>query len=703
MVYSDYTETVGGVPITYNEDGTVDASASAANIISRLGSGAWNTLKNTFTKADGSLNWAALGTAAAGLYGAIGGNKVQTSGYSKPVPQMTAVRQAVPYTPDPNRVPGSAGRRYFSDTTFVPQGGDVAAARAAAQEQARKLEEELQRATRPTDVPVPATPVTWNKPATQMAEGGKVPEFQGHLESGGFVMNGASVRGAGNGDREQGLKALHQSLGAQAIRGPGTETSDSIPTTIDGQQPAAVANGEAYVPRDKVAQVGGGNVERGADKLMKMMDRLREQAPKKQSDDGVRRFADGGATTATGFGSSSMNTLSPWAGDYVTGALGQGAAMAAQPYQAYTGPLTAGASPLQQQAFAGISGLAQAGYNPTQFGNQYQDVAAYTPQSYTPGFSYNAPTSGTQFTNQFKAPTDYAATTFGSQDMTTADVQRYMNPYLQTSLDPQLKEAQRQAQMQRLQDAARLTKAGAYGGSRQAIMESEGNRNLLDIQGQITGRGYDTAYKQAQEQFNTDQARRLQAQQATEASRQFGATQGMNAAQLAAQYGLSAQQAQEAARQFNAGQQLDAAKLQAQFGLDAQKAADLSRQFAQTSAQNQASNRAQYGLAGLQAQEASRQYAAKFGLDSLNQLANMGQQQRGITAEGIAADKAQFEEERDWGYKMPQYQLGLLSGIPIGGTTTQPNTTGLASLQQDIGGLLGLYQLLQGATPKTAT
>ena len=680
-----------------------DAPGILNTLKKNFGDAAVNAFKPyIYDPATGKINFAGLGTAAAALYGAMGGNKVQTGGYSKPVPKSTAVREQVPYAPDPNRVPGSAGRRYFSDTTFVPKDGDVPAAQAAAQTQAQGLAA-LPRPTQPAQAPVPETPITWNKPQQPaMADGGKVPEFNGHLESGGFVMNGASVRGAGNGDREQGLQALHQSLGAQAIRGPGTETSDSIPTTIDGQQPAAVANGEAYVPRNKVAQVGGGNVERGADKLMKMMDRLREQAPKKQSEDGVRRFADGGVTTATGFGSSSTNTLSPWAGDYVTGALGQGAAMAAQPYQAYTGPLTAGASPLQQQAFAGISGLAQAGYNPTEFGNQYQDVAAYTPQSYTPGFSYNAPTSGTQFTNQFKAPTDYAATTFGSQDMATADVQRYMNPYLQTSLDPQLKEAQRQAQMQRLQDASRLTKAGAYGGSRQAIMESEGARNLLDIQGQITGRGYDTAYKQAQEQFNTDQARRLQAQQATEASRQFGATQGMNAAQLAAQYGLSAQQAQEAARQFNAGQGLSAAQMQAQFGLDAQKASDLSRQFAQTSAQNQASNRAQYGLAGLQAQEASRQYAAKFGLDSLNQLANMGQQQRGITAEGIAADKAQFEEERDWGYKMPQYQLGLLSGIPIGGTTTQPNTTGLASLQQDIGGLLGLYKLLQGATPKTA-
>lgn len=574
---------------------TVDTSSEGAfwDSVSKLGGGALDSLvksggeafkKYIYNPDTKEVNGAGLGTLALALYNTLGGgNKVQTGGYSKPVPQMTAVRQAVPYTHDPNRVPGSAGRRYFSDITFVPQGGDVSAAQAAAQTQAQGLAA-LPQAQQPVQASVPATPVTWNKPATQMAEGGKVPEFQGHLESGGFVMNGASVRGAGNGDREQGLQALHQSLGAQAIRGPGTETSDSIPTTIDGQQPAAVANGEAYVPRDKVAQIGGGNVERGADKLMKMMDRLREQAPKKSTAggprgaDGVRRFTEGAQVTssapagATSYGSTTVNTLSPWVGDYVTGALGQGAAMAAQPYQAYTGPLTAGAAPLQQQAFAGISGLAQAGYTPEQYKTQ----------------------------------------TFGAQQAT-----QYMNPYLSAALQPTLEEMQRQAAITRMGDAARLTKAGAFGGSRQAIMESEGNRNLLDAQRRAIAEGYSSAYDKGMGQFNLEQQRATEAQKLGETSRQYG---------------------------------------------------------------------------------------AEFGLKSLGALGQFGEQQRGITAEGIAADKAQFEEERDWGYKMPQYQLGLLSGIPIGGSTvSQPNTTGFSRLLQQISDSLGTYKLLSGANTPAAS
>jgi fermentation-respiration switch protein FrsA (DUF1100 family) len=85
-----------------------------------------------------------------------------------------------------------------------------------------------------------------------------------------------------------------------------------------------------------------------------------------------------------------------------------------------------------------------------------------------------------------------------------------MNPYLQQALDPQLKELQRQADIQRVADAGRLTQAGAFGGGRQAIMESEGRRNLLDKQSDITAQGYATAYDKAMQQFNAEQARKIQ-------------------------------------------------------------------------------------------------------------------------------------------------------------------------------------------------
>jgi hypothetical protein len=163
------------------------------------------------------------------------------------------------------------------------------------------------------------------------------------------------------------------------------------------------------------------------------------------------------------------SSLSNWAGDYVTNMLGKGQALSESPYQAYAGPLTAGASNLQSQAFQGVAGLAL----PTNMG-------AFSPQSFT--------SEGT--------------------------AQQYMNPYLQASLDPQLNEARRQAEISRVADAGRLTKAGAFGGSRQAIMDSELNRNLMGKMADITGIGYNTAYDKAANQFNIEQGRGMEAQTA---------------------------------------------------------------------------------------------------------------------------------------------------------------------------------------------
>ena len=168
----------------------------------------------------------------------------------------------------------------------------------------------------------------------------------------------------------------------------------------------------------------------------------------------------------------SESSLSNWAGDYVTDMLGKGQALANQPYQAYTGPLSAGQSTAQQAAFQGVGNL-------------------------------SVPTG------------QMGAAGFQPQKFTAQAAQDYMNPYLQAALDPQIEEARRQAQITRLGDANRLTQAGAYGGSRQAIMESELNRSLGQNLANITGQGYQTAYDKAMQQFNTEQSAAQQAQNLT--------------------------------------------------------------------------------------------------------------------------------------------------------------------------------------------
>jgi hypothetical protein len=81
---------------------------------------------------------------------------------------------------------------------------------------------------------------------------------------------------------------------------------------------------------------------------------------------------------------------------------------------------------------------------------------------------------------------------------------QYMNPYLQSVLNPQLEELRRQSQINMQPGMAKMTQAGGYGGGRQAIMESEANRNLLQEQNKAIGQGYANAYDKGMGQFNTE-------------------------------------------------------------------------------------------------------------------------------------------------------------------------------------------------------
>lgn len=82
------------------------------------------------------------------------------------------------------------------------------------------------------------------------AHGGSV-----QMEDGGFVMTKRAVDGAGG---PQGIAQLVP--GARMIRGPGNGTSDDVPAVINGrngQTPARLSNGEAYVPKRFVQDQGG--------------------------------------------------------------------------------------------------------------------------------------------------------------------------------------------------------------------------------------------------------------------------------------------------------------------------------------------------------------------------------------------------------------------------------------------------------------
>jgi hypothetical protein len=243
--------------------------------------------------------------------------------------------------------------------------------------------------------------------------------------------------------------------------------------------------------------------------------------------------------------------------------LGKGQALSEMPYQEYGGPLTAGASGLQNKVFSGLSNV----NFPGQLGQSFS--------------SAGAPTIGA-----------------GGQPVGggTSPAAQYMNPYLQSVLQPQMEELRRQNAITNMGANAKLTGAGAYGGGRQAIMNAENNRNLMQEMNKTVGQGYSTAYDKAMQQFNTEQG------------------QGM-------------------------------------------------------------------GLANL--------------------MAGQGGIERGIESEGIAADKAAFEEARANPYKMVQFQQSLLSGLPLAAqniNTAQPST--FANTLTGAGSVASLLNNLGlGATP----
>lgn len=254
--------------------------------------------------------------------------------------------------------------------------------------------------------------------------------------------------------------------------------------------------------------------------------------------------------------------LAPWISPFITQYMGQAQALAQTPYQAYQGPLTAGASPLQEQAFQGIGGLTM------------------------PNGTYNP---------------------VGS-DFTSEQAQKYMNPYLQNALNPQLEEIRRQAQITQMGNAAKMTQAGAFGGSRQAVLDAMNQRDMASQLALTTGKGYMDAYDKAAQQFNTDQSRKV-----------------------------------------------DESKFGANYGLD----------------------------------------ALKGGQSVLDMQLRAGDQQRDIESEGIAADLAEFDKQRQFPYEQIKFQQSMLSGLPASAVSS-PATT-------NPGGIAQLLSVLAGANALTGS
>jgi hypothetical protein len=296
---------------------------------------------------------------------------------------------------------------------------------------------------------------------------------------------------------------------------------------------------------------------------------------------------------------------------------------------------------------------------PGQFGQatNYMDMAAQgtlANAQYTPG-QFNAQQIGQPNLNYFQMA---APQQFGG-----AQAQQYMSPYVQNVLEIQKREALNDAKRGQLAQSLGASRQGAYGGSRQLLASMERERNLGQQMGDIQARGLQSAYENAQQQFERDRAAGMTAGQqnlnAALETQRLGTTTGLEALRANQTADLERQRMGEQSRQFGAGQGLAAYGQMGQFG---QTMANI----------GQAQQNADIARYGLQTTTAAQEQALR-------------QQRRDM-------DVRDFEYERDFPYMNMQRYMNLLSGVPQASTSTSTSTAPAPGIgQQLLGAGLGAY------------
>lgn len=234
----------------------------------------------------------------------------------------------------------------------------------------------------------------------------------------------------------------------------------------------------------------------------------------------------GGPTTSTTNTSNLPSYLEP----YVTRNVAAAESVAGTPYQAYQG----------QQI---------AGFNQNQTNTQANIMGMQTPGQYQPANQATLDTMNNSWNNPGTA-------------------QSFMNPYQQNVTDIAKSEAARQSDIQGTNDASKFASSGAFGGSRQGVVDAERERNLGIQQNQIQQQGSNQAYQQGQQQYNTQQQQQLAG--ANQLSNLGTQQQTGNLALLGAQAGVGGQQqalqqSQDTQGQTNFQNQVDYQKQQANW------------------------------------------------------------------------------------------------------------------------------------------
>ena len=231
----------------------------------------------------------------------------------------------------------------------------------------------------------------------------------------------------------------------------------------------------------------------------------------------------GGTPANTSQKQTVTQDLPAWAQPYAKESLGKAQALSATPYQVYGGERIAQFTPLQKQAFGRAEGQQVA-----------DQIGAGSGLAGTAGLM--GLTGG------------YQPGQFGSQ------MSQYMSPYMDAVVQQQMESAQRQADIAGTQRGAQAVRAGAFGGSRQAVENAEAARALASQKGQIQATGLQSAYDRATDMYGREQA-------LAEQSRQAGLQTALGAAGQLGQLGQQqfGQQMDITGQQFGFGQQQRAA------------------------------------------------------------------------------------------------------------------------------------------------
>ena len=344
-----------------------------------------------------------------------------------------------------------------------------------------------------------------------------------------------------------------------------------------------------------------------------------------------------------------------------------GKQLAGQPFVPYTGARVAGFNPDQLQQFQATRGLFETGmqYDPL---TGLQGLAQQGTPTIGPITGYQGATIGDVQGPQAAQIGGVQAPQF--QSLLSQDIGAYQSPYQQQVIDQSMADIQRQADISRGQAQSRAIGAGAFGGSRSALLEGESQRPFIEQMARTSAGLRESGFQQAQQAAQSDIARQQQLGVFGAEQQQQRALEQARLGQQAGLTGFEAQQ-QRAMRQAELGQQAGLA------GQDIQsRMAMFAPEFELRARQQQAGL-----LGGVGAEQQQR----------LATLGQIGAQQQGLGQAGLQSAYEEFQRALAYG---PQ-QFGLLAAGQTGQTptTTMSQKTGVGDILGSAAQLAGMYFL----------